>query len=144
MKYARALEDYIQFFEKLSPRSLKLLEKHVSTHVHFQDPFNSVMGVQDMQHVLAHMFTQLHQPKFKVHDAAQGRQENVFYLKWTFSFVLPKTGEKDRFEGVSEVIFDPKGKVSSHIDYWDPTHPVYMRVPFLKWILGKVLAKLKL
>lgn len=143
MEYAKPLEDYIIFFEKLSARSVRLLDKHVSHDVAFKDPFNDVIGAPEMERVLAHMFTQVENPKFKVHDAAQGRQENMFYLKWTFTYVLPKSGIKDSFEGVSEVMFKPDGKVASHVDYWDPTHPVYMRIPVIKWLLGKVLRKLR-
>lgn len=143
MKHVRALEDYVIFFEKLNRRSVKLIDKHVAPGVRFKDPFNDVHGADAMRYVLEHMFTQLHQPKFKVHDVAWGREEHVAYLKWTFKYTWPKTGAKDSFEGMSQVTFGPKGKIVEHIDFWDPTHPIYMRVPFLKWMMAKVLEKLK-
>ena len=136
MKYMKAAEDYVLFFETLSSRSLRLLPKHVSPGVRFKDPFNDVIGSDQMERVLAHMFTQLHSPKFKVHDVSWGRDEHTAYLKWTFSYILPKSGQKDSFEGMSEITFHPSGKIASHIDFWDPTYPIYMRVPFLQWILG--------
>ena len=141
MKYAKPLEEYIQFFETLSPRSLKLIDKVVAPGVRFQDPFNDVLGSDEMQRVLGHMFTQVEDPRFKVHDYAWGKNEDTVFLKWTFFYAL-KSGRQS-FEGVSEVAFDMQGKVVSHIDYWDPTTPVYKRIPILGWMISKVISKLE-
>ena len=36
-----------------------------------------------------------------------------------------------KIEGVSEIILNKNGKVSSHIDYWDSLNGLFIKLPFI-------------
>lgn len=139
LQYHRPLRDYIEYFEKLSARSVPLLDKVAERDVFFKDPFNEVRGLEKMQAVFEHMFQTLENPKFKVTDIAWGKQGNTAYLKWDFVYSLK--GKKHHFEGMSEVTFAPTGKVTSHIDHWD-SGLVYQKIPLLGALIRAVKSKL--
>jgi steroid delta-isomerase len=61
-------------------------------------------------------------------------------LCWGFSFT--SGGVAYRIQGCSRLEFDPKGQVCSHVDYWDPAKPLFMRVPVLGWVLRKLYSRL--
>jgi hypothetical protein len=133
----KPLEDYIQFFERISERSLGLLDQLVEPNVYFSDPFNEVTGVENMKKIFKHMFKTVRNPKFRVLDRAFGGDEKTVYLKWVF------TGESKmgplEITGMSEILFSNQGRVLSHIDHWDAGQKFYERIP----VLGAVLRLIK-
>ncbi len=140
LKFQRPLRDYIEYFEKLSARSVRLLDKVADQNMYFKDPFNEVRGLEKVQAIFEHMFETFENPKFKVTDTAWGKQGNVAYIKWDFTYALK--GKKHHFEGMSEVIFTSSGKVMSHIDHWDAGAHVYEKVPLLGALIRAVKSKL--
>ena len=137
LKHARAVEDYITFFEKLSRRSIPLLDKVAAPNMYFKDPFNEVHDVEDVKRIFEHMFATLDNPRFKVLDHGFSRKNGNVFLHWIFTFQMK--GRKREFEGTSIVTFDDQGRAISHIDYWDAAEHVYEHVP----ILGKVIRHAK-
>lgn len=141
LQLQKPLDDYIEYFEKLSVRSVPTIEKLATPGVRFKDPFNDVMGVDAYQRVLTHMFENLTNPKFKVKDWAWGRGDNTAYLRWTFTCVL--SNKEHVIEGMSEVMFSDDGLVMSHIDHWDAGEYFYEKVPVLSAQIRFVKSKLK-
>jgi steroid Delta-isomerase len=123
-------EDYISFFQTLTPRSLPLIVQHVSEDVVFRDPFHDVRGIEQMKKIFNHMFETCDHPRFTVIDHAYGKDGMTVYLKWRFT-AGTKIGALD-FIGVSEVTFDPKGKVASHVDFWDSSAEFYSKISILR------------
>lgn len=140
LKLQRPLRDYITFFEKLNPRSLKLIGDIMDKNVYFKDPFNAVTGVDQVEKIFAHMFQTMENPKFKVMDYGFGKQGEVAYIRWRFTFM--SNGSAQGFDGMSEVEFNADGKVISHVDYWDAGEVVYEKIPLLGAAIRFVKSKL--
>lgn len=140
LKFHRPLQDYISYFEKLSRRSVPLLEKVAAPNIYFKDPFNEIHGIEGMQKIFDHMFETLENPKFKVTDSAWGRDGYTAYLRWTFRYALK--GKPQSFDGMSEVVFNEAGKIVSHIDHWDAGAGIYEKIPLLGTAIRFVKSKL--
>ncbi len=139
-KFQKPLEEYISFFETLSPRSIPLIEKVVHPLVHFTDPFNDVRGSADMQAVFKKAFEDVENLKFKVFDHSWGQDEATAYLKWRCDF--SRSGKADYIIGMSEVRFTEEGLVESHYDFWDSGLYVYEKVPVLRTLIRFIKNKL--
>jgi len=137
----RTLDDYIEYFESLSPRSLRLIEKLAEPGMRFKDPFNDVQGTDAVIRVFEHMFENTQKPKFTVTDAAWGRDQNIVYLRWNFDYEM--NGKPSRVEGMSEVLFSKNAKILSHIDHWDAGEQFYERIPVLGAAIRFLKSKLK-
>lgn len=138
----RTLLDYIEYFEKLNARSIRLIEKLVEPGIRFKDPFNDVMGVDAVERIFEHMFENLEFPKFKVRDYSWSeREERMAYIRWSFS--CKRKGHPYAIEGVSEIMFSKDAKILSHTDYWDSGEYFYEHIPLLGGMIRFVKSKLK-
>ncbi|NLY12756.1 MAG: nuclear transport factor 2 family protein [Gammaproteobacteria bacterium] len=138
---AQVLENYKQLFENLSQQCVE--EKFLqvfSSDVYFKDPFNAVHGLAKMQTIFRHMFSTLHEPKFRILDLASSH--NRGFLEWQFTFRLKANDEQQLIKGVSKIEINEQGKVCSHIDYWDTGEYVYLKVPLLKSIIALINKRL--
>ena len=141
--YAQRLQDYLKFFEALTPGDLDRLCVHFDPEARFKDPFNDVHGIDEIRRVFKHMFEVCIEPRFEILDWAL--QENVAYVKWQFTFSLKqyKSGI-NMIEGVSRIKFSLQGLVTEHIDYWDPAEYIYQKLPMIgglfRWLKLKLAA----
>ena len=137
-----AVAAYAAFYESLSPEGLDRLERLCAADVRFRDPFNDVVGVEAYRAVLADMFERATDPRFEVSDwACSGR---VAYMRWIFTF-QPSGGRSPwRIEGMSEVHFDERMRVTAHLDHWDSGAQFYARLPLLRQLIGFVRQRLAL
>ena len=132
------LDEYLRFYESLSLDSVSQIEDLVTPGVFFRDPFNEVTGVAAYQEILTDMFERCREPKFKVIHVV--RDHRTAYIKWSFSFIADARGAKTwEIVGVSELEFATDGRISSHIDYWDPASQLYERFA----IIGALFAFLR-
>jgi steroid delta-isomerase len=127
---AQAARRYAAFYENLTPDSLDYLEELCAPDVRFRDPFNDVSGVAAYRRALEKMFAEVSAPRFVVEDYALSQA--ACYLRWTFRFEA--RGRTREIVGMSEVRFDASSRVTSHVDYWDPS-PIYAMVPVLRTVL---------
>ena len=135
-----AVAAYIAFYEELTPDSLEKLERLCAPTVRFRDPFNDVTGVAGYRAILAQMFEDVAEPRFKVIDwALSGR---VAYLRWDFSFRRRHGGAPWHIEGMSEVHFDQQGLIAAHLDHWDSGTQFYGRLPVLRHVIAKIRKRL--
>ena len=75
----QVLENYKQLFENLNLQSVEEDFLQVfSDDVYFKDPFNAVHGLATMQTIFRHMFSTLHEPKFRILDLASQPQPRLF------------------------------------------------------------------
>ncbi|WP_193170649.1 nuclear transport factor 2 family protein [Nisaea nitritireducens] len=131
------LAAYAACFEALTPDRLETLSVLLSDEVRFRDPFSDVQGRQAVLGIFRHMFEAMEEPVFKVLDQAVGKQ--ACYLKWRFSGRIKGAGRREiEITGMSEVTFDEKGLVASHIDHWDAASQVFglfpVLGPLLRWL----------
>lgn len=136
----QALQRYGERFERLKTDNLDELAGCLAPDVLFKDPFNRVRGIDACLGVFRHMFATLIEPRFRVrHQAVAG---DIGYLHWEFEFRASAGAGLRRIDGLSQIRFDPQGRVRAHIDYWDPAEQLYADVPVLAWVLGKVRDRL--
>ena len=121
------IKKYIKLFTELTPEKIILFDDLIDENIVFIDPFNNVIGSENFKKIFYHMFKNVKNPKFSVLDFTIGKK-NV-YLKWEMSFKAFNSIQK--IEGVSEIILNKNGKVSSHIDYWDSLNGLFIKLPFI-------------
>ena len=122
-------------YEVLRPDNLATLLALYGEHALFKDPFNEVHGRAPIERVFAHMFEQLDQPRFAVHQGvAQG---NDAFLLWELRFQR-QSGQPMTICGTSYLQFDAEGLVAVHRDFWDPLDEIFTKLPVLgaatRWV----------
>lgn len=126
-----AVADLIRFYEGLSPASLVEISRIYAAEAAFKDPFNDVRGVDAIERVFRHMYTQVHEPRFRVvsHLAEQGEA----WLAWEFRFRFRgwRSGEVQLVRGATHLHFAPDGQVLAHRDYWDSGEELFAKLPVL-------------
>ena len=128
-----------RFFETLGPHSVGDVARYYAADARFKDPFNDVRGVPAIEHIFAHMFQRLEQPRFVVtQQVVQGAQ---CFMCWEFHFGFPglqRTGPQ-RILGATHLVFSEQGLVTLHRDYWDAAEELYEKLP----LLGSLMRWLK-
>lgn len=140
MKLQKPLEEYIRYFETLTPRSVRLIEKIADPTMRFIDPFNDVHGIDAVEAVLEKKCRGVINPKYRITDYAWGRDGHTVYLRWSFSF--EEQGALRLITGMSEVSFSPLGKVACHVDYWDTGSQLMAYRPFAGWVWRNIRRRL--
>lgn len=131
-----AIEVYGSFFSSLtSDFSDEMFTQIFADNAYFRDPFQEVVGVESILTIFRHMYATLETPRFIVLDTIGNEHQG--YLRWKFFY------NETYFEGVSHVLFNTEGKVTSHIDYWDAGSNVYEKIPLLGTILRFIKKRLR-
>ena len=123
-----AIEAYVDALQSLRPETIAELMALCRADVHFRDPFNDVRGQTAYAKVLQHMFRKVDALRFDVTQCLGRDREWV--LAWRFTGRSRLLGELE-LQGTSLVVLDANGKVTSHIDHWDPTEQIYGRLPLV-------------
>lgn len=132
------LQRLIDFFESLSPDSVRDLSRVYTDDVWFKDPFNEVTGVAEVSRIFTHMFEQVDAPRFVVtRSVLQG--EHAF-LTWDFLFRMKRHSRDEQcIRGATHLRFAADGRVAFHRDYWDAAEELYEKLP----LLGSLMRWLK-
>ncbi|WP_372662076.1 nuclear transport factor 2 family protein [Hydrogenophaga sp.] len=131
----------VDFYESLSPRSLRRLPTVYAEDARFIDPFNDVTGHADIQQVFEHMFVSVEAPRFEVlHSITEGRE---CFLLWNFRFRSRPGAPETRIHGGSHLRFAVDGRVVWHRDHWDPARELYENLPVLGWVLRRLRRHLR-
>jgi hypothetical protein len=138
---AAALVRLVDFFEHLQPESLGELGRIYASDVRFKDPFNEVQGLAAVEHIFRHMFVQLEQPRFVVHERiCQGQQA---FLTWDFHFKFRRfdTVAEQTVRGSTHLVFNEQGLAVLHRDYWDAAEELYEKLPWvgglMRWLKNR-------
>ncbi|MFN2382319.1 MAG: nuclear transport factor 2 family protein [Guyparkeria sp.] len=135
---AAALERYVAVMQELQADHLDALAMVYADEARFVDPFNDVHGIEAIQAVFAHGFTQCPQMRFVVQSRAV--DGNRALLRWRMECDASPPGLS--IEGMSELVFGGDGRVVEHVDYWDPAAQLYERVPLLGWLMRRIRIRL--
>jgi ketosteroid isomerase-like protein len=126
------------FFETLNPQTVAEVARYYAPGARFKDPFNDVTGTTAIQHIFAHMFQALEQPRFVV--TAQVVQGLQCFMTWEFRFGFKnfKKGEPQVILGATHLVFSESGVVTLHRDYWDAAEELYEKLPvvggLMRWL----------
>ena len=127
---AAALARLRQYFESISPDSVRKLGTIYAEDAYFKDPFNEVRGVPAIERIFTHMFMQVDAPRFVVHDVVA--QDAQAFVTWDFRFRMKRFNPVEQvIRGASHLRFDAAGKVVFHRDYWDAAEELYAKLPVL-------------
>lgn len=133
----KPLEDYIQYLEKLTARSVRLLDKLAAPGMHYADSLYDVRGSDEIAGIFKKRLEAVQSPKIRIKDHAWGQDGQTVYLRWTFS--CRREGVEDIRQGVSEIMFSKDGLVLAHMDYPDMFAPV---APPSRSLLGRIFPRL--
>lgn len=139
---ARAAVDLIvHTFESLTPARVADLGTIYAPDASFQDPFNAVRGLAEIQAIFAHMYVSLESPRFVITNRiVDGTQ---CFLTWEFRFNFRRfhTGVEQCIVGGSHLQLDGDGRITMHRDYWDAAEELYEKIPLLgalmRWLKRK-------
>jgi steroid Delta-isomerase len=128
----------IAFFELLTPDDVQRIAHSYTDDARFKDPFNEVQGTRAIEHVFAHMYVALHEPRFVVRDiVAEGDQ---CFLTWDFLFRFKRFSAtvEQCVRGGSHIVFAGDGRIALHRDYWDAAEELYEKLPavgpLMRWL----------
>ena len=121
------VKNYINLFSNLSPENINEFDDLISKDIVFMDPFNNVKGVNAFKKIFYHMFENVKDPKFLILDYSINKKR--VFLKWKMTFFAFKSLQI--IEGMSELLLNDDGKVSTHIDYWDSLNGIFIKIPFI-------------
>jgi steroid Delta-isomerase len=118
------------FFETIRPESVGQIGTIYAPDAYFKDPFNEVRGVPAIERIFRHMFAQVIDPRFVIHDAViQGEQG---FVTWDFRFRMRRFSAVEQvIRGASHLRFGAAGLVVFHRDYWDAAEELYEKLPVL-------------
>ena len=121
------VKNYINLFSNLSPENINKFDDLISKDIIFIDPFNNIKGVNAFKKIFYHMFENVKDPKFLILDYSINKQR--VFLKWKMTFFAFKSLQI--IEGMSELLLNDDGKVSTHTDYWDSLNGIFIKIPFI-------------
>jgi steroid delta-isomerase len=125
-------------FENVTISSVGELMNCYASNAIFKDPFQEVIGREQIQHIFLNMFKQLDQPSFIVRETLMGSRQVAFL--WDFHFSMKRWNKAPlKFTGVSWLYFDDDFLVGKHHDYWDPAAGLYEHLP----LIGPLMRGLK-
>lgn len=134
-------KEYIDFFETINEnRKIEEYKKYFDENSRFKDPFNDVIGVNNIYKIFLHMYTQVDNPKFKIIENIS--EKNISYIKWEFIFSFKNSKNIESFTGVSRVLFSENRKVIFHEDFWDTSENLYEKIPILSFFMKLIKRKL--
>ena len=129
------LDRLIDFYQGLTPDSLRHLPEFYSADAYFKDPFNEVQGLAAIEGIFRHMFAALEHPHFVITGrVAQGPQ---CFLTWEFRFAFRSyaQGVEQTIRGATHLVLDDAQRITLHRDYWDAAEELYEKLPGLRVLM---------
>ncbi len=139
MNFQKPLEELIGYYENLTPRSLRFIEKVADPRIAHSCPLGTSRGHDEMAAFWGTVLGKAPDARIRVTDHAWGRDGHTVYLRWECVFI--RKGREVVLHGTSEAMFSPEGLVMSQTDYWDLTAAL-ADVPLLGRALEKVRARI--
>ncbi|BEV70763.1 hypothetical protein THUN1379_02450 [Paludibacterium sp. THUN1379] len=125
--FSDRLDALLDWFGRLSPQTLPLIDHFYAEQVQFQDPFNRVNGRSDLRRLFQHMFDSSESARFVIADRLlDGRQA---FVTWDFHCRI--RGRDYHIHGGSHLRFDAAGTVVWHRDYWDAAEELLQKLPLI-------------
>ena len=136
------LDNFKQFYSRLSLEDLPLLKEIYSDDAVLVDPVGTHRGLAQLTEYFTHLLSNNDQCDFVIHTIGKvaSTDTELYSVTWTMSFATPalKGGQIIHVEGMSQLkVFD--NKIVHHQDYYDLGQMVYEHIP----LLGSVIKKIK-
>ncbi|MBY0345412.1 MAG: nuclear transport factor 2 family protein [Neisseriaceae bacterium] len=132
-----ALNDLLAWYESLQADTVQLAEQLYAADARFKDPFNDLVGVENIIAIFQHMFATTNNPRFVIGERLLHKQQA--FVTWTFEFELQ--GRAYQIVGGSHLVFNDAGLVVLHRDYWDAAEELLQKLPIvgapIRWLRKK-------
>lgn len=132
LSFMRPLEDYAEYLEKLSMRTIDRLAPMVENAVSFSDPVFNVNNCDAVLKILGKRLTVFSYWHYRVHDFSFLQNIPGAFVYWSVKAQGPDRGllnsilinkqQSYAFEGVSRVVFNPDGRINTINEYWGMGH----------------------
>lgn len=126
------------FLETLHPDGMGRLDQLAAPDIHYHDPFIDARGLPNVRRVFARVFEDIEDPRYTfTHTACDG---DTCFLRWHFTCrpMSIRRGLPWICDGITELHFDPQGRVLAHWEHWDAGEQVYEKLPVLRTIIRLV------
>ena len=127
-----------EWFERLNPENLSEINRIYAPSARFIDPFNDLLGCDNIEKVFAHMFETLDSPRFKVTSIAA--HQATGFMTWEFLFAC--RGREHKVSGCTQFQINDRGLIVLHRDFWDPALQIYEKIPFIGSVIRLLRRKL--
>lgn len=122
-----ALDRLVEWYETLTPETLARIAEFYAHDAQFKDPFNEVSGQAAIRRVFEQLFETTEAPRFRIVSRLAGEDEA--FVTWTFTFRALRRAFELR--GATHLMFDARGKVVVHRDYWDAAEELFAKLPVI-------------
>lgn len=132
------IKELFDWYETLTPASLKDIDNFYATQAFFKDPFNELIGIEGLTKIYQDMFEKLEKPHFKFIDRIC--DDDQIFLTWDFTFAIK--GKEYLIHGSSHLKLNDKLLIIYHRDYWDVGEELLLKIPVIKNLYGPLRKKL--
>lgn len=123
------IEDYIKYWESLSVRAVRLIEKLAAPSIAYVDPFFDIRGIDELEDVLRRYTEGAGLRGIKVINYGLSRDGHTVFLRWEAQIGCK---QPIAISGMSEVVYDHDAKVIGHYNFWDTGSQIMAGAPILK------------
>tara|TARA_B110000444_G_scaffold200032_1_gene191503 strand:+ start:158 stop:592 length:435 start_codon:yes stop_codon:yes gene_type:complete len=127
MFLAVMISDFIKLISTFDSDSLRDLPKIYSPTIEFEDPINTVQGLDNLYLVFEDLLKVFSEIEIQVKETSS--TDHTAFVRWLMTYRFRK--KKYSIDGVTHLKFDSSGLICKHKDYWDASFPLYGTFPLL-------------
>ena len=127
MFLAVMISDFIKLISTFDSDSLGDLPKIYSPTIEFEDPINTVQGLDNLYLVFEDLLKMFSEIEIQVKETSL--TDHTAFVRWLMTYQFRK--KKYSIDGVTHLKFDSSGLICKHKDYWDASFPLYGTFPML-------------
>ncbi|HEY1095712.1 MAG TPA: nuclear transport factor 2 family protein [Alphaproteobacteria bacterium] len=115
--FKETVERYVQQYATFSPQKVEQLKQFLGDNFTFNDPFHSDSNMSEYVTALKKMFAQVKEPVFQIRKLILDENDSSALISWDLTGSV--LGKPLQMQGLSKLIGDAKGLLTSQTDYWD-------------------------
>ena len=127
MFLAVMISDFIKLISTFDSDSLRDLPKIYSPTIEFEDPINTVQGLDNLYLMFEDLLKVFSEIEIQVKETSS--TDHTAFVRWLMTYRFRK--KKYSIDGVTHLKFDSSGLICKHKDYWDASFPLYGTFPLL-------------
>ena len=127
MFLAVMISDFIKLISTFDSDSLRDLPEIYSPTIEFEDPINTVQGLDNLYLVFEDLLKVFSEIEIQVKETSS--TDHTAFVRWLMTYRF--RNKKYSIDGVTHLKFDSSGLICKHKDYWDASFPLYGTFPLL-------------
>ncbi|MFZ4484477.1 MAG: nuclear transport factor 2 family protein [Chthoniobacterales bacterium] len=135
----RAAAGFASLYGNVSSENVKANVRNVyAPEAWFNDTVATEVGIKAIEGYLLRTAENAESVQAKITDVAVSGHD--VYVRWTMEVRVKSLagGQPVTTEGISQLRFDPEGRIVLHQDFWNPSHGIYQHLPLLgpaiRWV----------